>query len=169
MKLKKHPRASVRMLFGLLVVCAICARAEKIEKIAVVADSQESNYIQESLADRVYHLIRTAAGQELSDKVLADDIKVLMQSGSFDDVKVERVSLGGDRVGINFIVKPKPVVTNITITGNGVTYLNTTVSLGAGQSYTDCLDYLPVGTYILTLSTADGVIDQYEITVEDDE
>ena len=58
---------------------------------------------------------------------------------------------------------------NITITGDGVTYLNTTVSLGAGQSYTDCLDYLPVGTYILTLSTADGVIDQYEITVEDDE
>jgi hypothetical protein len=58
---------------------------------------------------------------------------------------------------------------NITITGNGVTYLNTTVSLSAGQSYTDCLDYLPVGTYILTLSTADGVIDQYEITVEDDE
>ena len=57
---------------------------------------------------------------------------------------------------------------NITITGNGVTYLNTTVSLSAGQSFTDCLDYLGVGTYILTLSTVDGVIDQYEITVEDD-
>ena len=118
MKLMKHPRTIVRMLFGLLVLCAVCSKAEKIEKIAVVADTQDSNYIQESLADRVYHLIRTAAGQELSDKVLADDIKVLMQSGSFDDVKVERVSLGGDRIGINFIVKPKPVVTNITITGN---------------------------------------------------
>lgn len=57
---------------------------------------------------------------------------------------------------------------NITITANGVTYLDTTVSLGAGQSYTDCLDFLNVGTYILTLSTADGIIDQYEITVEDD-
>ena len=57
---------------------------------------------------------------------------------------------------------------NIIITGNGVTYLNTTVSLSANQSYTDCLDYLSVGTYILTLSTVDGVIDQYEITVEDD-
>jgi hypothetical protein len=57
---------------------------------------------------------------------------------------------------------------NITITGNGMTYLNTTVSLSTGQSYTDCLDYLSAGTYILTLSTADGVIDQYEITVEDD-
>lgn len=57
---------------------------------------------------------------------------------------------------------------NITITANGVTYLDTTVSLGAGQSYTDCLDFLSVGTYLLTLSTADGIIDQYEITVEDD-
>ena len=53
----------------------------------------------------------------------------------------------------------------ITLTGNGMTYINTTVSLSAGQSYTDCLDFLSVGTYLLTLSTADGVIDQYEITV----
>lgn len=57
---------------------------------------------------------------------------------------------------------------NITITANGVTYLDTTVLLSAGQSYTDCLDFLNVGSYILTLSTADGIIDQYEITVEDD-
>ena len=118
MKQVKRPRTSLCTLLGMLLLAAVCAHAEKIEKIAVVADSQDSNFIQESLADRVYHLIRTAAGQELSDKVLADDIKVLMQSGSFDDVKVERVSLGGDRVGINFIIKPKPVVSNITITGN---------------------------------------------------
>ena len=67
-------------------------------------------------------------------------------------------------------ITPNDAITglNITITGNGVTYLNTTVSLSAGQSFTDCLDYLGVGTYILTLSTVDGVIDQYEITVEDD-
>ena len=56
----------------------------------------------------------------------------------------------------------------ITITGNGVTYLNTTMSLSAGQSYIDCLDYLDEGTYTLTLSTADGVVAQYEIKVEDD-
>lgn len=70
----------------------------------------------------------------------------------------------------DLVVSPNYDITglNITITGNGVTYLNTTVSLSAGQSYTDCLDYLGVGTYILTLSTVDGVIDQYEITVEDD-
>lgn len=56
----------------------------------------------------------------------------------------------------------------ITLTGNGGTYINTTVSLSAGQSYTDCLDFLSVGTYLLTLSTADGVIAQYIITVEPD-
>ena len=57
---------------------------------------------------------------------------------------------------------------NITITGNGVTYLDTTVALAAGQSYTDTLAGYSVGTYILTLSTADGVVAQYEITVEPD-
>ena len=70
----------------------------------------------------------------------------------------------------DLVVSPNNDITglNIMITGNGVTYLNTTVSLSAGQSYTDCLDYLSEGTYILTLSTAGGVIDQYEIAVEDD-
>ena len=57
---------------------------------------------------------------------------------------------------------------NIKLEANGVTYINSTVSLNAGQSYTDCLMGLAEGTYILTLSTVDGIIDQYEITVEDD-
>ena len=57
---------------------------------------------------------------------------------------------------------------NITITGNGVTYLDTTVALNAGQSYIDSLAGYSIGTYILTLSTADGVVAQYEITVEPD-
>lgn len=56
----------------------------------------------------------------------------------------------------------------ITLTGNGGTYINTTVSLSAGQSYTDSLAGYDEGTYILTLSTANGVIAQYQITVEDD-
>ena len=57
---------------------------------------------------------------------------------------------------------------NITITGNGVTYLDTTVALTAGQSYIDSLAGYSIGTYLLTLSTADGVVAQYEITVEPD-
>ena len=80
------------------------------------------------------------------------------------------ISLYLDEETGNLAIIPNYDITglNITITGNGVTYLNTTVSLSAGQSYTDCLGYLGVGTYFLTLSTVDGVIDQYEITVEDD-
>lgn len=56
----------------------------------------------------------------------------------------------------------------ITLTGNGVVYINTTVSLSAGQSYTDTLAGYDEGTYILTLSTSTGIIAQYEITVEPD-
>ena len=70
----------------------------------------------------------------------------------------------------DLVITPNNVVTdlNITIVGNGVTYLDTTVALTAGQSYTDSLAGYSVGTYILTLSTADGVVAQYEITVEPD-
>ena len=53
-------------------------------------------------------------------------------------------------------------------TGIGGTYINTTISLGVGQSYTNCLDFLPLGTYLLTMSIGGDVIDQYEITVEPD-
>ena len=69
----------------------------------------------------------------------------------------------------DLVISPDDAVTglNIMVTGNGVTYLNTTVSLSAGQSYTDCLGYLGVGTYFLTLSTPDGVIYCYEITIDD--
>lgn len=67
-------------------------------------------------------------------------------------------------------ITPNNAVTdlNITIVGNGVTYLDTTVALTAGQSYIDSLAGYSVGTYLLTLSTADGVVDQYVITVEPD-
>ena len=70
----------------------------------------------------------------------------------------------------DFAITPNYDITglNITITGNGVTYLDTTVALTAGQSYTDSLAGYSIGTYILTLSTNDGVVDQYVITVEPD-
>ena len=70
----------------------------------------------------------------------------------------------------DLVITPNNAVTalNITITGNGVTYLDTTVALTAGQSYIDSLAGYSVGTYLLTLSTADGVVAQYEITVEPD-
>lgn len=57
---------------------------------------------------------------------------------------------------------------NITLTGYGVTYINTTISLNALQSYTNCLNFLSIGTYYLTISTADGLLAQYIITVEPD-
>ena len=69
----------------------------------------------------------------------------------------------------DLVISPNDAITglNIMVTDNGVTYLNTTVSLSVGQSYTDCLDYLGIGTYVLTLSTPDGIVYCYEISIED--
>ena len=75
-----------------------------------------------------------------------------------------------DEITGDLAISPNYDITDmqITITSNGITYLNTTVSLNAGQAYTDCLDFLSEGSYILTLSTSSGMICQYEITVEED-
>lgn len=56
----------------------------------------------------------------------------------------------------------------VVITGDGITYLDTTVSLSAGEVYLDSLEGYATGEYTLTLSTTDGVTDQYVITVEPD-
>ena len=80
------------------------------------------------------------------------------------------ISLYLDEYTGDLAITPSNNITSlkIMITGNGMTYLNTTVSLSFGQSYTDCLNYLDVGTYYLTLIVDDEIIDLYEITVEDD-
>lgn len=86
------------------------------------------------------------------------------------DLNQNSVDLYLDEITGDLVITPNNAVTglNITITGNGVTYLDTTVALTAGQSYIDSLAGYSVGTYLLTLSTADGVVDQYVITVEPD-
>ena len=55
-----------------------------------------------------------------------------------------------------------------TLTGGSITYIDETITLFAGMSFNDCLDYLYDGEYILTLSTDNGIIDQYLITVKSD-
>ena len=109
-----------------------------------------------------------APSEMLADKY--NSKKVLPMGSPFRNPNQNVIDLYLDESTGDLAITPTSNITGLTITltSNGVTYINTTVSLSAGQSYTDCLNFLSVGTYILTLSTVDGVIDQYEITVEPD-
>lgn len=80
------------------------------------------------------------------------------------------ISVSVDEETGDLFVSPNYNITGlqITITRNGMTYLDTIISLVAGQAYTDCLDFLDEGFYTLTLSTVDGVISTYNVTVEHD-
>ena len=103
-----------------------------------------------------------------ADKYNSKKVALLVRPGR--DLNQNFIDLCLDENTGDLVITPNYAVTglNITITGNGVTYLDTTVALTAGQSYIDSLAGYSIGTYILTLSTADGVVDQYEITVEPD-
>ena len=96
--------------------------------------------------------------------------KIALQSHHGRNLNQNYIDLYLDEYTGDLVITPNYDINvlNITIEGNGVTYLDTTVALTAGQSYTDSLAGYSVGTYLLTLSTADGVVAQYEITVEPD-
>ena len=96
--------------------------------------------------------------------------KIALQSHHGRNLNQNYIDLYLDEYTGDLVITPNYDINvlKINIEGNGVTYLDTTVALTAGQSYIDSLAGYSVGTYILTLSTADGVVAQYEITVEPD-
>ena len=104
--------AAWALMFGVLASGAV------VEKIAVINEKEGSGYNVESLKQRVYHIIRTRVGNVFDEKVLNDDVKEMMLSGSFDNVRVERVDLGGTAVGLNFFVITKPILRQIEFRGN---------------------------------------------------
>lgn len=109
-----------------------------------------------------------APSEMFADKYNSKKVALLVRPGR--DLNQNFIDLCLDENTGDLAITPNYDITglNITITGNGVTYLDTTVALTAGQSYIDSLAGYSVGTYLLTLSTADGVVDQYVITVEPD-
>ena len=104
--------AAIVSMVGLLASGAV------VKKIAVLSESENSGYNPEALSQRVYHIIRTRIDGVFDKKVLNDDIKELMLSGSFDNVRVEQVDLGGDEIGLNIFVMPKPLIQKVEFRGN---------------------------------------------------
>ncbi|MGN0878309.1 MAG: outer membrane protein assembly factor BamA [Oligosphaeraceae bacterium] len=118
MKMETMVRAWRCVLAGGLLACAPWLSGDVVEKMAVISEREEGGYPPEALAQRVYHLVRTQTGQTFSEAVLNDDIKQLMLSGSFESVRVERVDLGGGRLGLNFFVQPRPMVRSLVVRGS---------------------------------------------------
>lgn len=56
----------------------------------------------------------------------------------------------------------------VTISQNGVIIENDVIAVSNGQSVVYNISGYAIGEYLLTIETADGAIDQYILSVEDD-
>jgi len=82
-----------------------------------------------------------------------------------------------DQIGVNvnthtgdLFICPNYSITGlqVRISAYGVTFMNITLSLDAWEVYTDNISFLAAGTYTMTLSTVNEIIDEYDVIVEDD-
>src|SRR5688572_7420730 len=54
-------------------------------------------------------------GDKLDEEKLRDDIKAIWKMGYFDDVRVESSDEPGDKIGLTFVVREKPVIRKIYV------------------------------------------------------
>jgi len=111
----KAKRSGISWLLLLVLVGTglLGARAAVIDKITVksgVAGAAPEALVLGNMASR--------PGQVFQPAVLSEDIKRLIKTGSFDDVRTEVTEMPGDKVAIAVTVVPRPTVRRILFEGN---------------------------------------------------
>jgi len=104
---------AVVMMFG-----SVLSYALPVGKITVVNEGSDKNYDQSVLEERVSYVMRTQVGREFSDYVLNEDLKNLMLSGSFSNVRVVPEDSGNGQKVVTVYVVPKPFISGILFEGN---------------------------------------------------
>ncbi|MCK5803625.1 MAG: outer membrane protein assembly factor BamA [Lentisphaeria bacterium] len=103
-------------VFALALVLGLGVRAEQVGRILVRSTIAEVD--GKVLQHVVEGKIRTQVDTQFLQKVLSDDIKRLLKSGHFEDVRVEVNEMDGGRLEIVFNVEPKRMVRSIVYEGN---------------------------------------------------
>jgi outer membrane protein insertion porin family len=105
----------VRVAVLALAVC-LGSQAERIARIRI--SSTSPNVDADALQQVILGHIVSKPGTEYSLRRVSEDVKALMKSGSFEDVKVETNKLPGDEVELVFVVLPKRMVRSFVFVGN---------------------------------------------------
>ena len=86
-------------------------------------------------SDAIERMVRSAPGDMLDSRQLAADLKAIFAMGYFDDIRIETLDEAGGKAVV-FIVKEKPTIRIIRITGNQVfddEKINETLTLRTGS------------------------------------
>lgn len=91
--------------------------AKAIERLDATPIARTCVYgVDENDRDAIEQAIRSRTGQGLHAKAVADDLRVLMKTGRFDDVKASAIPIGND-VLVFFVLRPRPRIADVTFEG----------------------------------------------------
>ena len=109
MKLKRN--LTVLLAF----LCCLALTAVEVGEIRV---QSQSGAVRLSVLEQIVsNTVSSKVGGEFKPNVVSEDIRRLVKSGKFDDVRITTDSDKDGKVILTFILKPKPVVGNIYIKG----------------------------------------------------
>src|SRR5262245_22310936 len=95
------------LVLGLWLLYTAAGQAQAPPNILVVADVLPvgNRYVP---AQTIKNTIKTRAGVEYNQHVVSDDIRRLMETRQFEDVRVEYKTTADNRVLVYFVVKEFP-------------------------------------------------------------
>jgi outer membrane protein insertion porin family len=114
---------SILLALALLVVVPLPAFAQPVAGGGEAGDSGKSvawvrfRGNRKAEDDAIRLAISTRAGDKLDNDRLREDIKSVWKMGYFEDVQVESTDVDG-KVGVTFVLKEKPVIRKIYVSGN---------------------------------------------------
>ena len=85
--------------------------------------------------DAIRAVIGTTTGDKLSSDRVRDDLRAIWRMGYFEDVQIEAEEVAGGKVGLTFVVREKPSIRKIYVSGNkelGVDKINEVLDLKKG-------------------------------------
>ncbi len=116
--MRQHPRlpACLGLLLILIAMFSLRSNAAPVGRITVQATTE--GLVQNILNEIVFSNISTKIGNEFNPATLSEDIRSLVRTKRFEDVRTA-VETGADgKVNVTFIVTPKPIVRAIHLQGN---------------------------------------------------
>ncbi len=116
--MRQHPRlpACLGLLLILLALFSLRSSAAPVGQITVQATA--AGLVQNILNEIVFSNIATKIGNEFNPATLSEDIRTLVRTKRFDDVRTSVETAADGKVNVTFIVTPKPIVRAILIQGN---------------------------------------------------
>ena len=113
-----HSRKRICTVFLGLVAWVASISVMAVEVGSIVVKSTSNAIPQLSLDAKIYGTIATQIGREFNPATLSEDIKKLVKSGEFEDVRTNFGMMPNGKIEVTYLVSPKPIVRGIVFEGN---------------------------------------------------